>query len=139
MAIDLADFESKTKKAVKQFWSSRQNALQQQLDTGTADRGMRGAVTSGKNMDGFSTLMEQIVKLNGLENATIIKNGRLMTLPGFFRLQKTTSYEVVFCFARTSLLGLALKGATTGNRTQIPGTTNRSNSRYTIIAIFGWF
>lgn len=95
MAIDLADFESKTKKAIKQFWSSRHNALQQQLNTGTADRGMRGAVTGGKNMDGFSTLMEQIVKLNGLEQATIIKNGRLMTLPGFFRPTKMWDFIVM--------------------------------------------
>ncbi len=32
--------------------------------------------------------------------------------------------------------GVPVFWATTGNRTQIPGTTNRSNSRYTIIAIF---
>ncbi len=95
MAIDLADFESRTKKAIKLFWGNRQTALQQQQTAGVVDRGMRGAVTSGKNMDGFSALMEQIVKLNGLENATIIQSGRLMTLPGFFRPTKMWDFVVM--------------------------------------------
>ena len=95
MAIDLADFESRTEKAVKQFWGNRQTALQQQKTAGVADQGMRGAVTAGKNMDGFSALMEQIVKLNGLQNATIIQSGRLMTLPGFFRPTKMWDFVVM--------------------------------------------
>lgn len=41
-----------------------------------------------------------------------------------------------FVCTKTTLLVLALNGVTTGNRTQIAGTTNPSNNRYTIATIY---
>ena len=88
MAIDLARYEKKACQAVKAFWISRKAAAEQQFLKGTVDQGSRGAVTGGKNMDAFANLMADLVKANGLKKAQIVRGGRLVTLPGFFRPTK---------------------------------------------------
>ncbi len=88
MAVNLAQYEDGAKRAVKLFWGNRAAAVKQQLAAGTVDHGTRGAVTAGKNMDGFASLMARLVEANGLKNATVIHGGRLVTLPGFFRPTK---------------------------------------------------
>lgn len=88
MAIDLAQYKDQAAKAVKLFWKNRNSASKQQLESGKADQGTRGAVTAGKNMDGFAALMVDLVEANGLKDATVIHGSRLVTLPGFFRPTK---------------------------------------------------
>jgi len=88
MAINLVNYEEHAKDAVKMFWGNRSAASKQQAELGRIDQGTRGAVTAGKNMDGFTSLMAELVQANGLANATIIYGGRLVTLPGFFRPTK---------------------------------------------------
>ena len=53
MAIDLADYETKTREAVQAFWGNREQARRKQRDAGAVDQGERAGVTAGKNMDGF--------------------------------------------------------------------------------------
>ena len=69
MAIDLAQYEKQAKRAVKLFWNNRHAAIEQQREAGDLDRGTRGAVTGGKNMDGFGGLVADLVEGNGLKNA----------------------------------------------------------------------
>ncbi len=88
MAIDLANYEQKAREAVKTFWESRGQARQKQVDAGKADQGERAGVTAGKNMDGFLALVVDIVRANGLENAEIHQERRVLTLPGYFRPTK---------------------------------------------------
>ena len=89
MALILTDYEKKAAKAVKAFWSCRKKALTKQAASGKADAGTRGAVTAGKNMDGFVTLLIDLIKANGLKDACIIRDGRVpLTLPGYFRPTK---------------------------------------------------
>lgn len=88
MPLKLANYEKKTRVAIKAFWGNREAALQKQIEAGTQDRGNRGAVTAGKNMDGFIALAMDLTKANGLVNAKIQRAGRLLTLPGFFRPTK---------------------------------------------------
>ena len=88
MAIDLAQYDKRAKQAVKLFWGNRNTAAKTQQETGKVDHGTRGAVTAGKNMDGFAALMADLVEANGLKGATVIHGGRLVTLPGFFRPTK---------------------------------------------------
>ncbi len=95
MAIDLAQYEQRAKQAVKLFWGNRSAAAEQQLESGKADAGTRGAVTAGKNMDGFAELMAELVEANGLKDATVIHGGRLVTLPGFFRPTKQWDFLVL--------------------------------------------
>lgn len=88
MPLKLANYERKTRVAIKAFWGNRDAALQKQIEAGTQDRGNRGAVTAGKNMDGFIALAMDLIKANGLVNAKVQRAGRLLTLPGFFRPTK---------------------------------------------------
>lgn len=49
MSIDLANFETEAKKAVRMFWKARDAARRR---GGDQDQGERAGVTAGKNMDG---------------------------------------------------------------------------------------
>ncbi len=86
MALNLADYKKKAHEAVKEFWGSREAAKARQIASGRADQGERSGVTSGKNMDGFLSLIVDIIRLNGLGNAQIYMNRAMLTLPGFFGL-----------------------------------------------------
>jgi hypothetical protein len=88
MPLNLAHYQRKTREALKAFWGQRELALQKQIEAGTQDRGNRGAVTAGKNMDGFIVLAMDLIKANGLVHADVQRTGRLLTLPGFFRPTK---------------------------------------------------
>jgi hypothetical protein len=70
MLLDLVDYETKARSAVKLFWSSRNKA-------GTK------TWTSG-NLDGFIDLVIDIVHANGLTEADIMLKRRLLTLPDHF-------------------------------------------------------
>lgn len=89
MALNLANYQKKAADSVKAFWGNRDAAHKKQIEAGKSDAGSRGAVTAGKNMDGFVALLIDLVKANGLKNATIIREGRIpLTLPGYFRPTK---------------------------------------------------
>lgn len=88
MILDLADYPTKTREAIKTFWGNREVARRKQRENGRADQGERAGVTAGKNMDGFLALTQDIVRLNGLERADICLKRRVLTLPGFFRPTK---------------------------------------------------
>ena len=96
MALILTDYEKKAVKAVKSFWTNRNTALKKQKSAGKSDAGTRGAVTAGKNMDGFIALLIDLVKANGLKDAQIIRDGRVpLTLPGYFRPTKMWDMLVI--------------------------------------------
>ncbi len=88
MALDLADYEKKARESVMAFWGNREKARQKQIEAGIADQGERAGVTGGKNMDGFSALIIDLVKANGLSEACIHQKRALLTLPGYFRPTK---------------------------------------------------
>ncbi len=88
MALDLCDYEKKARSAIKAFWKSRDDARQKQQTKGRPDQGERASVTGGKNLDGFAELVVAIVKANGLPQAQIHRQRKLLTLPGFFRPTK---------------------------------------------------
>lgn len=88
MPLHLANYEAKTRKAVKAFWTGRSAASIKQAAAGKADQGERAAVTGGKNMDGFISLVTDLVRGNGLKSADIHLQRKALTLPGFFRPTK---------------------------------------------------
>lgn len=96
MALDLTDYERKARKAVKAFWQSREAAKKKQLSSGKADQGERAGATAGKNMDGFLSLVLDIVKSNGLAGAEIHRERRMLVLPGYFRPTKQWDLLVVY-------------------------------------------
>ncbi len=95
MSLDLADFENKAREAVKAFWGNREAARQKQIESGKADQGERAGVTAGKNMDGFLALTSDVVRLNGLEEAEICIQRRVLALPGYFRPTKLWDMLVI--------------------------------------------
>ena len=88
MSIDLANYEVLARKAVKAFWKNRKTASKNQEKRGKTDHGERAGVTAGKNMNGFLSLVKDVVRLNGLKHAEICLNRKVLTLPGFFRPTK---------------------------------------------------
>lgn len=88
MALNLANYEDSAREAIKAFWGNREKAILKQAELGSMDRGGRAGVTAGKNMDGFVTLVNELVKANGLEHAQICQQRALLTLPGYFRPTK---------------------------------------------------
>ena len=95
MAIDLSDYEAKTRQAVQDFWGNRERARQKQIASGRVDPGGRAGVTAGKNMDGFIDLVIDIVRANGLAQADIHRKRRMVTLPGYFRPTKLWDVLVI--------------------------------------------
>lgn len=95
MTLELADYERQAREAVMAFWGNREKAKQKQAEAGTLDQGERAGVTSGKNMDGFVTLIMDLVKGNGLAHADIHRDRAVVTLPGYFRPTKLWDLLVI--------------------------------------------
>ena len=88
MPLNLVDYERKARDAVMAFWENREKARQKQAEAGAFDQGERAGVTAGKNMDGFTALVINLIKGNGLSHAEIHQKRSVVTLPGFFRPTK---------------------------------------------------
>jgi len=95
MPLDLADYENKSREAVKAFWGNRAAAVAKQRELGRADQGERAGVTAGKNMDGFIALIQDVIRANGLTDAHMMLERRVLTLPGFFRPTKLWDLLIV--------------------------------------------
>lgn len=95
MALDLSDYKQKAHQAVRDFWRSRESAKERQIAAGKVDQGERSGVTSGKNMDGFLSLIIELVHANGLAHAEIYRNRAMLALPGFFRPTKLWDLLVI--------------------------------------------
>ena len=83
------------REAVRHFWTARQDAGARQALRGDADRGGRGQVTAGKNMDGFVRLIHDVADRAGLPKDSVLVERRAVTLPGFFRPSKSWDVTVV--------------------------------------------
>lgn len=81
-------------KAVRHFWRTRSGQAKKQQAAGQSDQGTRGAVTGGKQMDGFVRLARDIIKDSGLSNDCIYTSSGL-ELPGYFRPEKKWDLIVV--------------------------------------------
>ena len=107
MDIKIPDIEVETRKAVSLFWKSRKLAMKSQKALGRFDQGNRGAVTGGKNMDGFVELIKSIVVKNGLNSVDVITSSDLVTLPGFFR--PTKKWDILIIHKGALIAALELK------------------------------
>ncbi len=96
MGIELLNYDNKARQAVQSFWKNREMAKKKQMNSGKADRGERAGVTAGKNLDGFISLILNIIHANGLAHAEIHKQKKLLTLPGFFRPTKLWDLLVIY-------------------------------------------
>jgi hypothetical protein len=88
VGINFQDFEVRTSHAVRVFWDTRAAGIERQRLKGVIEQGERSAVTGGKTMDGFVTLIADLVAANGLPDADLHMTRGLNTLPGYFRPTK---------------------------------------------------
>lgn len=78
MTLQIENIDQRIADAVSFFWNSR------------SENGVR----SGQTLDGFTELLQGVVRCNGLPNAQFIK-GRQAQLPGFFRPTKSWDLVVI--------------------------------------------
>ena len=87
MALN-SDLEKRLRRAIKHFWSTRESQSQKQsAETGARDAGDRTAVTGGRQMDGFISLVRDYLCENGLPKTQIYCEKQI-ELPGWYRPEK---------------------------------------------------
>ena len=92
--IDSKQLEKSVTKAVKLFWSTRNQQAQKQFKIGKKDQGTRGSATGGKQMDGFVGLIREIIQDTGIPKTSVYCS-KAIELPGFFRPEKKWDLIVV--------------------------------------------
>ena len=85
MPLDLVGYERKAKDGIQAFWGNREKARQKQVEAGKLDQGERSGVTGGKNLDGFVSLILDLVAANGLASTDVHQKRSLVTLPSYVR------------------------------------------------------
>ncbi|MBQ3083922.1 MAG: restriction endonuclease [Clostridia bacterium] len=88
------DLEEKIYKATNFFWNTRTNQIKKQASLNNHDQGNRGAVTGGKQLDGFVDLIKEILILNGVEEQYIHTTSDV-ELPGYYRPNKKWDLLIV--------------------------------------------
>lgn len=88
------DLENQIAEAVRFFWDTRNGQITRQNAHGVHDQGNRGAVTGGKQLDGFVDLIYNLLLFNGVPEQCIFVNSDL-ELPGYFRPNKKWDLLVV--------------------------------------------
>lgn len=87
--------ERALREAIKHFWTTREAQSQKQgFKTGSRDAGARTAVTGGRQMDGFVSLMRDYLCENGLPKTQVYCEKRI-ELPGWYRPEKQWDLLIV--------------------------------------------
>lgn len=107
MSIDLADYQIKTREAIKAFWGNREAAHLKQIEAGKVDQGERSGVTAGKNMNGFLALIVDLVEANGMPLSSVHLKRRVVTLPGCFR--PTKLWDLIIAYPGQLVAAIELK------------------------------
>ena len=92
--IIFPDIEQRIKEAIRFFWSTRDGQITRQAAGDIHDQGNRGAVTGGKQLDGFIELIRKTLTTNGVKEDHIFCNTKL-ELPGFYRPSKKWDLLVI--------------------------------------------
>ena len=85
------DIDYRIKEAVAYFWNTRDR---QTGDGGPGGHGNRGAVTGGRQLDGFTELIKRMLVANGVDERHIFLDTKL-ELPGYYRPSKKWDLLVV--------------------------------------------
>lgn len=94
--MTIKQLEDRLSEAVAHFWQTRTSQLQSVGGDGSqAYAGTRGAVVGGGHLNGFVTLIRELLLEGGLKGADIYPNSRPAILPGFFRPTKAWDLAVV--------------------------------------------
>lgn len=88
------DLDNRISNAIDFFWATRTGQKNKQDGSNIHDQGNRGAVTGGKQLDGFVALISKILVMNGVPQTSIFTSSDL-ELPGFYRPNKKWDLLVV--------------------------------------------
>jgi hypothetical protein len=81
--------------AIRHFWTTRERqARKQGAVTGTKDAGARAAVTGGAQMNGFVSLVRDLLYEGGLPQAHVFCE-KALELPGWYRPEKKWDLLIV--------------------------------------------
>ena len=94
MNLDPQKLHRRVAQAVAVYWSTRHSQSARQATSGQRDQGARSAVTGGAQMDGFISLLTELIVEAGVQDKHIFHNTAL-ELPGFFRPTKEWDLLVV--------------------------------------------
>jgi hypothetical protein len=86
--------DSDVREAVRWFWATQDTQKAKQQKSVNSTRGRRANVLGGKQMDGFASLIEDILLRFGVPAVSIVHNYQA-TLPGYFRSEKEWDTAVV--------------------------------------------
>lgn len=118
--LDVRELSRKIRNAVSHYWMTREAQGSKQKTDGKTDQGARSAVTGGAQMDGFISLLTDVLVETG-EKPDNIFHKKKLELPGFFRPTKEWDLLVV----RDEQLILALEA-----KSQVgPSFGNNFNNR----------
>jgi hypothetical protein len=90
----MRDLDAGVRDSVRHFWLTRQMQSTRQGETDDRDRGARGAVTGGKQMDGFVRLVRDLLIAAKVPQKSIAIDKKI-ELPGWFRAEKKWDLIVV--------------------------------------------
>jgi hypothetical protein len=99
--MDISKYNDRVSDAVAYFWRTRDRQASEQKERNSSDQGNRGAVTGGKQMDGFIKLLTEIAIEFDVPQTSIHTKSNY--LPGYFRPSKdwdlliTTSDNNLVC------------------------------------------
>jgi hypothetical protein len=94
MAIN-SRLDHRLRAAIQRFWTTRtRQAEKQGSATGAKDAGARAAVTGGAQMDGFITLVCELLCEGGLPHAQVFCE-KALELPGWYRPEKKWDLLIV--------------------------------------------
>lgn len=94
MASAIQDLDKRLSESVAHYWKTRTRQAKKQKASGKSDQGARGAVTGGAQMDGFITLLTDIITQAGIPEKYVFRKKKL-ELPGFFRPTKEWDLLVI--------------------------------------------
>ncbi len=90
----MRDLDAGVRNAVRHFWQTREMQSTRQEGGRRRDQGARGAVTGGKQMDGFIQLVRDLL-IDAKVPQTCIQIDKRVELPGWFRAEKRWDLVVV--------------------------------------------
>lgn len=97
MKLSVEKYKTIIDSAINHFWDVRYSQL---ASYRTSNSGNRGAVTGGKQLDGFIDLIEQVAIDMGVPENCVFKRGN--QLPGFFR--PTKDWDILIITPKKKLI-----------------------------------
>ena len=89
------DLSQRLRTAIQAFWATRESqAGKQGVKSGIRDAGFRTAVTGGAQMNGFVSVIRDLLEESGIGKPVIFTE-RSVELPGWFRPEKKWDLLVV--------------------------------------------